>query len=134
MGYVPNTAHAIDDPATLALIQDQAEREAMVNVYLTGTLTLNIAGEELAPIGSLKEAGVVAIFGRRMIMEEGVTIFGGGGQTRDFVFVDDVAEPFVAAADRGDGRLFNIGTGGETPVNRSYRSMAEVLDLPLIYI
>jgi dihydroorotase len=45
----------------VALIQDQAEHEAVVNVYLTGTLTLNIAGEELAPIGSLKQAGVVAI-------------------------------------------------------------------------
>ena len=58
---MPNTTPSIDNPATVALIQDKAEREAMVNVYLTGTLTLNIAGEELAPIGSLKEAGVVAI-------------------------------------------------------------------------
>ncbi len=58
---MPNTTPAIDSPATVALIQDQAEREAVVNVYLTGTLTLNIAGEELAPIGSLKQAGVVAI-------------------------------------------------------------------------
>ena len=58
---MPNTTPAIDSPATVALIQDQAEREAMVNVYLTGTITLGIAGEELAPIGSLKQAGVVAI-------------------------------------------------------------------------
>ena len=58
---MPNTTPTIDNPATVALIQDQAEREAVVNVYLTGTLTLNIAGEELAPIGSLKQAGVVAI-------------------------------------------------------------------------
>ncbi|MBT5322602.1 MAG: amidohydrolase family protein, partial [Verrucomicrobiales bacterium] len=53
---MPNTPPTIDSPATVALIQDQAEREAVVNVYLTGTLTLNIAGEELAPIGSLKQA------------------------------------------------------------------------------
>ena len=58
---MPNTTPTIDSPATVALIQDKAEREAVVNVYLTGTLTLNIAGEELAPIGSLKQAGVVAI-------------------------------------------------------------------------
>ena len=58
---MPNTTPTIDSPATVALIQDQAEREAVVNVYLTGTITLNIAGEELAPIGSLKQAGVVAI-------------------------------------------------------------------------
>ncbi len=58
---MPNTTPAIDSPATVALIQDLAEREAVINIYLTGTLTLNIAGEELAPIGSLKQAGVVAI-------------------------------------------------------------------------
>ena len=53
---MPNTTPTIDNPATVALIQDQAKREAVVNVYLTGTITLNIAGEELAPIGSLKQA------------------------------------------------------------------------------
>ncbi len=58
---MPNTSPAIDSPATVALIQDQAEREAVVNVFWTGTITLGIAGEELAPIGSLKQAGVVAI-------------------------------------------------------------------------
>ena len=58
---MPNTTPTIDNPATVALIQDQATREAVVNVYLTGTITLGIAGEELAPIGSLKQAGVVAI-------------------------------------------------------------------------
>ncbi|MCH2378583.1 MAG: dihydroorotase, partial [Pedosphaera sp.] len=58
---MPNTSPAIDSPSTVALIQDKAAREAVVNVYLTGAITLGIAGEELAPIGSLKQAGVVAI-------------------------------------------------------------------------
>ena len=58
---MPNTSPAIDSPATAALIQEKAAREAVVNVYLTGAITLGIAGEELAPIGSLKQAGVVAI-------------------------------------------------------------------------
>jgi len=58
---MPNTSPAIDSQATAALIQEKAAREAVVNVYLTGAITLAIAGEELAPIGSLKQAGVVAI-------------------------------------------------------------------------
>ena len=58
---MPNTTPSIDSSATVALIQEQAEREAVVNVYTTGAITLGIAGEELAPIGSLKKAGVVAI-------------------------------------------------------------------------
>jgi len=58
---MPNTSPAIDNPGTVALIQDSAERLAKVNVLTTGALTRDIAGEELAPIGSLRNAGVVAI-------------------------------------------------------------------------
>ncbi|MFM1770241.1 MAG: Dihydroorotase [Verrucomicrobiota bacterium] len=58
---MPNTSPAIDNPGTVALIQEKAQREGKVNVLLTGAITKGIAGEELAPIGSLKQAGVVAI-------------------------------------------------------------------------
>jgi len=58
---MPNTSPTIDSPSTVALIEDKAEREAVVNLYITGAITLGIAGEEMAPIGSLKQAGVVAI-------------------------------------------------------------------------
>ena len=58
---MPNTSPTIDSPSTVALIQNKIKREAVVNVYITGAITIGIAGEELAPIGSLKQAGVVAI-------------------------------------------------------------------------
>jgi dihydroorotase len=58
---MPNTLPAIDNAGTVALIREKAAREGVVNVFVTGAITKNIAGEELAPIGSLKQAGVVAI-------------------------------------------------------------------------
>jgi dihydroorotase len=58
---MPNTSPAIDNAGTVALIHDRAAQEGVVNVFITGAITRNIAGEELAPIGSLKKAGVVAI-------------------------------------------------------------------------
>ncbi|MST94139.1 MAG: dihydroorotase [Pedosphaera sp.] len=58
---MPNTSPAIDNPGTVALIREKAEKEGMINVFVTGAITKGIAGEELAPIGSLKQAGVVAI-------------------------------------------------------------------------
>ena len=58
---MPNTSPAIDTPSTVKLIQDKAQHEALVNVYIAGAITVDIAGEELAPIGSLKDAGVVAV-------------------------------------------------------------------------
>lgn len=82
----------------------------------------NVYGPRQNPHG---EAGVVAIFGRRMLAGEPVTIYGDGEQTRDLVYVEDVAAANVLAAERPlppltslDARAYNIGTGVETSVNR----------------
>lgn len=58
---MPNTSPPIDSPATVVLVREKAEKDALVNVFISGAITKGIAGEELAPIGSLKSAGVVAI-------------------------------------------------------------------------
>jgi dihydroorotase len=58
---MPNTAPAIDSAATVALVHERAKQSAVVNVFVAGAITKGIAGEELAQIGSLKKAGVVAI-------------------------------------------------------------------------
>ena len=58
---MPNTSPAGDNPATIAWIRDRAKETACLNVLATGAISKNIAGEELAPIGSLGQAGVVAI-------------------------------------------------------------------------
>ncbi len=58
---MPNTTPTIDNAGTVALIRERAGREGVVNVFVAGAITKNIAGEELAPIGGLKRAGVVAI-------------------------------------------------------------------------
>jgi dihydroorotase len=58
---MPNTSPAIDTAGTVALIRERAAQQGVVNVFVTGAITKNLAGEELASIGSLKRAGVVAI-------------------------------------------------------------------------
>src|SRR5205085_2624061 len=58
---MPNTSPAADNPSTIAWIRDRAAAVACVNVLPTGAISKNLAGEELAPIGSLAQAGVVAI-------------------------------------------------------------------------
>jgi dihydroorotase len=58
---MPNTSPAIDSAATVALIHERAAEQGIINVFVSGAITKGIAGEELAPIGGLKKAGVVAI-------------------------------------------------------------------------
>jgi UDP-glucose 4-epimerase len=92
----------------------------------------NVYGPRQDPHG---EAGVVAIFTGKLLAGEPCTIFGDGEQTRDFVFVDDVADAFVRAADKGSGLLCNIGTGQETSVNQLYTAMASAVgvDTPAVH-
>ncbi|MDQ3200135.1 MAG: dihydroorotase [Verrucomicrobiota bacterium] len=58
---MPNTAPVADSPSTIAWIRDRAAEVAKVRVLAAGAISKNLAGEELAPIGSLAQAGVVAI-------------------------------------------------------------------------
>jgi dihydroorotase len=58
---MPNTAPAIDNAGTVALIHELAATQGKVNVLVSGAITKGLAGEELASIGSLKKAGIVAI-------------------------------------------------------------------------
>jgi UDP-glucose 4-epimerase len=87
----------------------------------------NVYGPRQDPHG---EAGVVAIFCGRLLEGRPLTVFGDGLQTRDYVYVTDVADATWRAATQPlpaaallDARAFNVGTGRATPVIR----LAEVL-------
>lgn len=58
---MPNTNPPLDNPSGVAWVLDRAKRVGTVNVYATGAITKGLAGEEMAPIGSMVQAGVVAI-------------------------------------------------------------------------
>ncbi len=87
----------------------------------------NVYGPRQNPHG---EAGVIAVFGSRMISGRPVTVYGDGTATRDYVYVDDVADAFVRA---GQAPLttvgtYNIGTGRQATVAEVHRLIAAVLD------
>ncbi len=75
----------------------------------------NVYGPRQDPHG---EAGVVAIFCGRLLEGKPCTIYGDGSQTRDYVFVGDVAAANLLAAEKGFDGALNVGTGVETDVNR----------------
>lgn len=58
---MPNTAPVADNAGTIQFIKDAAQRDSVVNVLPTGCITVGMKGQALAPIGSLKRMGVVAI-------------------------------------------------------------------------
>jgi UDP-glucose 4-epimerase len=97
---------------------------AVQGIEYTVLALANVYGPRQDPHG---EAGVIAIFAGQLLEPMRPTIFGDGEQTRDFVYVDDVVDAFVRAADRGDGLLLNIGTGVETAVQNLFDTMARLV-------
>ena len=90
----------------------------------------NVYGPRQDPHG---EAGVVAIFAGNLAANKVSTINGTGEQTRDYVYVGDVARANVLALENNPPSVaYNIGTGTETTVNRLYELMRELsgTDLP----
>jgi UDP-glucose 4-epimerase len=89
----------------------------------TALALANVYGPRQDPSG---EAGVVGIFATKMLAGEAPTIFGDGNQTRDYVFIDDTVHAIALAAERGSGRVVNVGTGIETSVNRLFEMLASL--------
>ncbi len=86
----------------------------------------NVYGPRQNPHG---EAGVVAIFARRLLEGRQPVIYGDGRQTRDYVFVGDVVRANLAAlAYDGPSGAFNVGTAVETDVNTLFRLLRDRLD------
>lgn len=76
------------------------------------------------------EAGVIAIFAERLLAGQPAIIHGNGLQTRDYVYVDDVARANLAALNfRESPTAFNIGTGIETDVVSLHHKLQEALGI-----
>ena len=84
----------------------------------------NVFGPRQDPLG---EAGVIAIFMNKLSHGEKPVIYGDGEQTRDFVYVGDVARANLLALEKDTkGTEYNIGTGVETSVNQLYAKLRNV--------
>ncbi len=84
----------------------------------------NVFGPRQNPEG---EAGVVAIFSRKLLAGQEPIINGDGKQTRDYVFVSDVVRANMLASDRAGFQVYNIGTGRETDVNQIFHGIREAV-------
>ena len=77
-------------------------------------------------------SGVISIFCDRLKAGQGITIFGDGGQSRDFVFVGDIVRALLAAMERAgtDGRVYNVCTGRSTTIGELAGTIAGILGAP----
>lgn len=84
----------------------------------------NVFGPRQDPTG---EAGVIAIFTRRILAGETVRIDWDGEQKKDYVYVGDVARANVLALTAGDNDVFGIASEVGTSVNELYRRLSDIV-------
>jgi UDP-glucose 4-epimerase len=97
--------------------------EALYGLDWTSLALGNVYGPRQSPDG---ETGVVSIFGARMLAGHGVTVYGDGTQTRDYVYIDDVVQAMMLAMQRGSRLRCNIGTGRQVSVNELFALLVEL--------
>jgi UDP-glucose 4-epimerase len=74
---------------------------------------------------------VFGVFLKQKLADKPLTVVGDGTQTRDFLYVSDIAEAFLLAAEASkSGETWNLGAGNPQPVNR----LVELLAGPVVYI
>lgn len=80
------------------------------------------------------EGGVISTFFKKVINSESPFIFGDGDQTRDFIYVKDVAEANVLSINNGDNEIFNIGSNTKTSINELYKIITGITtkDIPAV--
>lgn len=84
----------------------------------------NIYGPRQNPHG---EAGVVAIFSKKLLNGEQPVINGNGKQTRDYTFVKDVVKANLLTLNDKSSDIYNVGTGKETDVNELFNKMNKII-------
>ena len=146
-----SSAAVYGDPVKLPITEEHPTRpknvygatklagEALVNAYRGNyglpTVVLryfNVYGPRMRP-GPY--SGVIRKFIEAILGGEPITIFGDGEQTRDFVYVEDVARANLVALESGATGVYNIGTGVPTKIIDLAHTIMEVAgkEVPIIY-
>lgn len=105
---------------------------AAYNLPYTALRYGNVYGPRQDPNG---EAGVIAIFTSLLLTDQPIRVDWDGEQSKDYVYVEDVARASVLALDRGDNRVYCIGTGIKTSVNELHRRLVQLTghDTPVVH-
>jgi len=93
------------------------------NVPFTVLRYGNVYGPKQDPYG---EAGVVAIFCNQLIKGDRSILYGYGSMIRDYIYVSDVVDANITVMNRGDGEIYNIGTGKPTSVKDLFSALKDI--------
>ena len=118
-------------PYAVAKLAGEHYMGAFTRVYGLETVVLryfNVFGPHQDPTSHY--SGVLAIFCRRMLAGEPITIYGDGQQSRDFTYIDNVVHgnllAAAAPAEKVSGRMMNLATGSSSTLNETFEILRDL--------
>lgn len=116
-------------PYGLAKLQDEEIAAMYCHLYgmnISALRYFNIFGERQDPSSSY--SGVISIFMNRYLNKKNVDIFGDGSQTRDFIYVKDIAEINISLLNNQDSgfNVYNLGTANENSLNQLLDTLDDI--------
>ena len=103
---MPNTKPVVDNPTVVRYIREKAQNEGIVNVYPIGSITKGLEGVELAEMGSMKEAGIVAV------SDDGKPVMNGAVMKKALIYAGQFKLPVISHCEDlelADGGSMNEG-------------------------
>jgi len=98
-------------------------------LYGLDTISLRFSNVYGPRQGTVGEGGVISIFMQRALKNQDLVVFGDGNQTRDFIFVGDLAEAVYRASNSSACGIFNLSTNTENSVNELIRILGDIHSL-----
>lgn len=119
----PLSPYAVGKVAGEHLLRSYAH---LFDMHTTALRYFNVFGPRQADDSPY--TGVIAIFARRLLRGEPITINGDGAHSRDFTFVSDVVRANLLAMEgrHPAGRVYNVGAGGSVTILELYRALAKL--------
>lgn len=136
---MPNTDPVIDNPAVVRYICDKAAREGVVNVFPIGAVSKGLAGQELAEMGLMKDAGIVAVSddGNPVATAESMKMAMRYAADYDLVVIDHCEDPSMRHGVMNEGvTSMNMGVAGIPDIAEDIMvarniALSEYLSLPV---
>ena len=119
---MPNTKPVVDNPTVVRYIREKAQNEGIVNVYPIGSITKGLEGVELAEMGSMKEAGIVAV------SDDGKPVMNGAVMKKALIYAGQFKLPVISHCEDlelADGGSMNEGNTSTLLGLRGIPSTAE---------
>ncbi len=119
---MPNTQPVVDNVSVVSYIMEKARKEAVVNVFPIGSITKGLEGVELSEMGSMKEAGIVAV------SDDGKPVMSGAVMRKAMIYAQQFGLPVISHCedfDLADGGSMNEGVTATLMGLRGIPSLAE---------